>query len=122
MGASGVNQAATDEVAYTKDTTSDTANRPPEGGRDRRAARGDRPRRGLGTLRRERQDRARSLLGFPDDPFCAYLVALGYPADGPLTPIARPNRRPFDEVVLEPLVSELLRGTLGEESASADAP
>jgi nitroreductase len=45
------------------------------------------------------QDLARSLLGFPDDKFCAYLISLGYPADRPLTPIKRPDRRPFDEVV-----------------------
>ncbi|GAA1266916.1 nitroreductase family protein [Pseudonocardia aurantiaca] len=45
------------------------------------------------------QDLARSLLGFPEGRFCAYLIALGYPADRPLAPIARPNRRPFDEVV-----------------------
>jgi nitroreductase len=45
------------------------------------------------------QDLARTLLGLPEDRFCAYLVALGYPADRPLTPIERPNRRPFDEVV-----------------------
>jgi nitroreductase len=45
------------------------------------------------------QDMARTLLGFPDDKFCAYLISLGYPADRPLTPIKRPDRRPFDEVV-----------------------
>jgi len=45
------------------------------------------------------QDMARSLLGFPDDKFCAYLISLGYPADRPLTPIKNPDRRPFDEVV-----------------------
>jgi nitroreductase len=45
------------------------------------------------------QDLARSLLGFPEDRFCAYLIALGYPADRPLEPIRRPNRRPFDDVV-----------------------
>jgi nitroreductase len=45
------------------------------------------------------QDLARSLLGFPDDKFCAYLISLGYPADRPLTPVKRPDRRPFDEVV-----------------------
>jgi len=44
-------------------------------------------------------DHARAVLGFPDDRFCAYLIALGYPADRPLTPIARPKRRPFDDVV-----------------------
>ena len=42
---------------------------------------------------------ARRLLGLPEDRFCAWLVTLGVPADRPLTPIGRPNRRPFDEVV-----------------------
>jgi nitroreductase len=42
---------------------------------------------------------AREILGVPEDRFCAYLVALGYPADRPLTPVSRPARRPFDEVV-----------------------
>src|SRR5579863_2666849 len=45
------------------------------------------------------QDLARTLLGFPDDRFCAYLISVGYPADRPLTPIKNPDRRPFDEVV-----------------------
>jgi nitroreductase len=45
------------------------------------------------------QDLARRLLGLPADRFCAYLLALGHPADRPLRPIARPARRPFDEVV-----------------------
>ncbi|NJC72546.1 nitroreductase [Planosporangium thailandense] len=45
------------------------------------------------------QARARELLGFPDDRFCAYLIAAGYPADQPLRPVERLNRRPFDEVV-----------------------
>ncbi|MBV8951793.1 MAG: nitroreductase family protein [Actinobacteria bacterium] len=45
------------------------------------------------------QERAQKLLGFPDDHFLAYLVALGYPADRPLKPINHPNRRPFDDVV-----------------------
>ena len=45
------------------------------------------------------QERAQAVLGFPDGRFCAYLIALGYPADRPLAPIRRPNRRPFDEVV-----------------------
>lgn len=45
------------------------------------------------------QDLARKLLGFPIDRFCAYLLALGYPADGPLAPIDELNRRPFNEVV-----------------------
>jgi nitroreductase len=42
---------------------------------------------------------ARRVLGLPDDRECAWLVALGYPADRPLTPIERPNRRPFDDIV-----------------------
>jgi nitroreductase len=45
------------------------------------------------------QELARRLLGFPDDRFCAYLITLGVPADRPLTPIRRPNRRPFTDVV-----------------------
>ena len=45
------------------------------------------------------QELARGLLGFPSDRFCAFLVALGYPADRPLTLIRRPDRRPFNEVV-----------------------
>jgi nitroreductase len=45
------------------------------------------------------QDQAQRVLGFPDGFFCAYLVALGYPADRPLRPIATPDRRPFDDVV-----------------------
>jgi nitroreductase len=45
------------------------------------------------------QQLARRLLGFPDDRFCAYLIALGVPADRPLRPVQRPNRRPFDDVV-----------------------
>ena len=45
------------------------------------------------------QDVARQVLGYPADRFCPYLVALGYPAGRPLTPIARPKRRPFEEVV-----------------------
>jgi len=44
------------------------------------------------------QDLARTLLGHPEDRFLAYMIALGYP-DRPLTPIERPNRRPFAEVV-----------------------
>ena len=45
------------------------------------------------------QDMARSLLGLPEDKFCAYLISLGYPADRPLTLIRNPDRRPFNEVV-----------------------
>jgi nitroreductase len=45
------------------------------------------------------QDLARRLLGFPEDRFCAWLITLGTPADRPLRPIERPNRRPFTDVV-----------------------
>lgn len=45
------------------------------------------------------QDLARRILGHPEDRSCAYLIAFGYPADRPLAPIRKPNRRPFDEVV-----------------------
>jgi nitroreductase len=45
------------------------------------------------------QDQARRVLGFPDGYFCAYLIALGYPADRRLRPLTRPNRRPLDEIV-----------------------
>ena len=42
---------------------------------------------------------ARRLLGFPEDRFAVSLLSLGYPADRPLVPLKRPNRRPFEEVV-----------------------
>jgi nitroreductase len=45
------------------------------------------------------QAQAQRVLGFPDGRFCAYLMALGYPADRPLRPVVEPNRRPFDDVV-----------------------
>jgi nitroreductase len=45
------------------------------------------------------QDLARRILGHPEDREVAYLMDLGYPADRPLRPIRRPDRRPFDEVV-----------------------
>jgi nitroreductase len=45
------------------------------------------------------QDAARRILGLPGDHHAAYMLALGYPADGPLKPIKRLDRRPFDDVV-----------------------
>jgi nitroreductase len=45
------------------------------------------------------QDRAREILGVPDGHDVAFLIGVGYPADRPLRPIAKPNRRPLDEVV-----------------------
>ncbi len=41
------------------------------------------------------QDKARAILGVPDDHFVAYLIGLGYPAGRPLAPIAKPDRRPW---------------------------
>jgi len=45
------------------------------------------------------QELARRVLGLPEDRICAHLVPLGYPAERPLRPLSRPDRRPFDEVV-----------------------
>lgn len=45
------------------------------------------------------QDACRRILGVPADRHCAYMLALGYPADRPLRPLARHDRRLFDEVV-----------------------
>ncbi|GIF75851.1 nitroreductase family protein [Asanoa siamensis] len=45
------------------------------------------------------QARARAILGVPEDHEVAYLLGVGHPADRPLRPVKRPNRRPFDEVV-----------------------
>jgi nitroreductase len=42
---------------------------------------------------------ARRTLKLPENKFCAWLIALGYPADRPLAPIKRPSRRPFEDVV-----------------------
>ncbi|MEP7060508.1 MAG: nitroreductase family protein [Actinomycetota bacterium] len=45
------------------------------------------------------QPRVRELLGLPPDRFCVGLLALGIPADRPLRPITKPDRRPFDRVI-----------------------
>ena len=45
------------------------------------------------------QDQARKILGVPADHDVAFLLGVGYPADRPLKPIRRPDRRPFAEVV-----------------------
>jgi nitroreductase len=45
------------------------------------------------------QGRARAILGVPDGYLVSYLLGIGYPADRPLKPILKPNRRPFAEVV-----------------------
>jgi nitroreductase len=49
--------------------------------------------------RRGDQDKARAILGVPDDYQVAHPLGIGYPADRPLAPIRKPSRRPFDEVV-----------------------
>ncbi|MCV7428774.1 nitroreductase family protein [Mycobacterium montefiorense] len=45
------------------------------------------------------QQKARAILGVPDGYLVAFMLGVGYPADRPLTPIRKPDRRPFDEVV-----------------------
>jgi nitroreductase len=45
------------------------------------------------------QEACRRILDTPADHICAYMIALGYPADGPLAPMAKMDRRPFDDVV-----------------------
>jgi len=45
------------------------------------------------------QQQAQRVLGFPGGYFAVFMIGLGYPADRPLRPLARPNRRPLDEVV-----------------------
>ena len=45
------------------------------------------------------QEACRRILGTPADHLCAYMIALGYPADRPLRPITKPDRRPFGQVV-----------------------
>jgi nitroreductase len=45
------------------------------------------------------QARARAILGVPDSHIVSFMLGVGYPADRPLRPIARPARRPIEEVV-----------------------
>jgi nitroreductase len=45
------------------------------------------------------QERAREILSFPEDRYAYIMVDFGYPAERPLAPIRRPDRRPFEEVV-----------------------
>jgi nitroreductase len=45
------------------------------------------------------EQRAREILGLPDDHGLTYLLDFGYPATRPLKPMQRPNRRALDDVV-----------------------
>lgn len=45
------------------------------------------------------EELAADLLGLPENRRCAFLLALGFPADRPLEPISSPDRRPFGDVV-----------------------
>ena len=45
------------------------------------------------------QELAREVLGLPPDVEVGLILDLGYPADRPLAPLKRHDRRPFDEVV-----------------------
>jgi nitroreductase len=45
------------------------------------------------------QEQARKVLVFPQGYWCVYLIGLGYPADRPLLPIEKPDRRAFGDVV-----------------------
>jgi nitroreductase len=45
------------------------------------------------------QARAREILGVPAGHDVAFLIGLGYPADRPLAPLAKPDRRPLGEVI-----------------------
>ncbi|HEX9644728.1 MAG TPA: nitroreductase family protein [Acidimicrobiia bacterium] len=54
---------------------------------------------GAGHAAVEDQELARQVLGLPDDRELAWIIGLGHPADGPLRPIRRPDRRPIDDVV-----------------------
>jgi nitroreductase len=45
------------------------------------------------------QPLARRILGLPETKILKYVLDFGYPAERPLKPIEKPDRRPFDEVV-----------------------
>ena len=54
---------------------------------------------GTGHAHVDDQELARKVLGFPADRHCAHLISFGYPADRPLRPRTKVNRRPFEELV-----------------------
>lgn len=45
------------------------------------------------------QQKARAILGVPDDRIVSYLLGIGFPADRLLKPIVKPDRSPFADVV-----------------------
>lgn len=45
------------------------------------------------------QEKARAILAVPEGYLVSFLLGIGFPADRPLKPIAKPDRRPFHEVV-----------------------
>lgn len=45
------------------------------------------------------QQQAQRVLRFPEGYLAVYMIGLGYPVGGPLRPLSRLDRRPFDEVV-----------------------
>jgi nitroreductase len=54
---------------------------------------------GSGIVYVDDKELASEILSLPDDRFAALIMTLGYPADRPLKPISRPDRRPIDDVV-----------------------
>ena len=57
--------------------------------------------RGIGTGHASVSDQelARATLGIPEGYLVSYLLGIGYPADRPLRPIAKPDRRPIGEII-----------------------
>jgi nitroreductase len=45
------------------------------------------------------QEVARDVLEIPEGQRCWWLIGLGYPADRPLRPIVKPDRRPLEDLV-----------------------
>lgn len=45
------------------------------------------------------QEACAKILSVPEHHYCAYMIALGYPADRPLSPMSHPDRRSFDDIV-----------------------
>ena len=45
------------------------------------------------------REQARLIVEAPEDRAVEWMIALGFPANGPLAPVERINRRPFEDVV-----------------------